>query len=150
MNLSKIRNHLGQLIMEIMLVALCIALAFTAPNFLTVANLLNILQSESMKGLIALGMTMVIIAGEIDLSVGSMVALSGCFLAFLTKSGIPIFAGLPLTLALGASVGALTGRPTFKVSRAQFYLDASVADRTSWHSVTFDQRIRAHALPGLV
>lgn len=117
MNLSKVRGHLGQLVMEIVLVVLCIALAFTAPNFFTVSNLLNILQSESMKGIIAFGMTMVIIAGEIDLSVASMVALSGCLVAFLTKSGVPIGIGVVLTLALGGAVGSFTGwlRSKFRV-----------------------------------
>ena len=108
---------MGQFVMEFVLLILCIGLAFTAPNFFTVSNALNILQSESMKGLIALGMTMVIISGEIDLSVASMVALSGCLLAFLTKAGIPIAAGIPLTLMLGAFVGSFTGwlRSKFRV-----------------------------------
>ena len=70
-----------------------------------------------MKRVIAFGMTMVIISGEIDLSVASMVALSGCFLAFLTKAGLPIAAGILLTLALGASIGSFTGvlRSRFRV-----------------------------------
>ncbi len=117
MTLSKVRGHLGQFVMEFVLLALCVGLAFKAPNFFTVANGLNILQSESMKGLIAFGMTMVIIAGDIDLSVGSMVALSGCLLAYLAKSGVPIAVGIPITLVMGASVGSFTGwlRSQFRV-----------------------------------
>lgn len=115
MTSTKIRGHMGQFVMELVLLVLCIGLALKAPNFLTVGNALNILQSESMKGIIAFGMTMVIIAGEIDLSVASMVALSGCLLAFLTKFHLPLFIGIPITLALGASVGSFTG-----VLRSQF------------------------------
>lgn len=117
MTSAKIRNHMGQFVMEWVLLALCVGLAFKAPNFFTVSNALNILQSESMKGIIAFGMTMVIISGEIDLSVASMVALSGCFVAYLTKSGVPIAVGIPLTLALGAGVGSFTGwlRSKFRV-----------------------------------
>src|ERR1051326_7574001 len=60
-------------VLEIVLVALCITLAFTAEGFLTTDNLLNVLRNISIQGVVALGMTMVIIAGEIDLSVGSAV-----------------------------------------------------------------------------
>jgi len=109
MFLKKLRSHLGTLIMEAVLLALCVALAFTAPNFLTTGNLLNILQSESLKGIIAFGMTMVIIQGDIDLSVASVAAFSGCLMAFLTLHGVPVPLGIPLTLAAGAVVGGFTG-----------------------------------------
>lgn len=115
--LQKLRAHLGRAIMEIVLLVICIALSITAPNFFTLDNLLNILRSESLKGLIAFGMTMVIIAGDIDLSVASVVAFSGCLIAFLTKLGVPIPVGIPLTLAGGGMVGSLTGvlRTKFQV-----------------------------------
>jgi ribose/xylose/arabinose/galactoside ABC-type transport system permease subunit len=114
---QKLRAHLAEFILEVVLVILVIGLAFTAPNFLTVGNLLNILQSESMKGIIAFGMTMAIISGEIDLSVGSMAALAGCLTAWLVQSGVPIPLALLLTLVVGALVGCGTGllRVQFKV-----------------------------------
>ena len=56
--------------MDLVLLAICIVLAFTAPNFVSLENFLNILRAVSMMGLIAFGMTMVIIS-KIDLSVGS-------------------------------------------------------------------------------
>ena len=67
-------------IMELILFALCAILAFEADGFFSVDNLLNVLRNVSMQGIIAFGMTMVIISGEIDLSVGSAAALSGCAL----------------------------------------------------------------------
>jgi len=117
MTLQKVRAHLGTAIMEIVLLVICVALAFTAPNFFTLDNFLNILRSESLKGIIAFGMTMVIISGDIDLSVGSLVAFSGCLMAFLTKAGVPIPVGIPLTMAMGACIGAFTGvlRTKFRV-----------------------------------
>jgi ribose/xylose/arabinose/galactoside ABC-type transport system permease subunit len=87
------------------LVVLCLILAATAPNFLTAENLLNVLRNVSMQGLIALGMTMVIIAGEIDLSVGSMVAFSGCLTAWITRWGTSPAISIPVPLAVTA--GAL-------------------------------------------
>jgi len=94
-------------VLEIILLVLCAVLAALAPNFLTAENLLNVLRNVSMQGLIALGMTMVIIAGEIDLSVGSMAAFAGCFTAWLTAALGPGAAGLPPWLAVAAAV-ALT------------------------------------------
>jgi len=88
--MTRLRPLLGSAVLEIVLVALCLFLAAVAPNFLTAENLLNVLRNVSMQGLIALGMTLVIIAGEIDLSVGSMVAFSGCLTAWLTgHSALP-------------------------------------------------------------
>ena len=102
--MTRLRPLLGSAVLEIVLVALCLFLAAVAPNFLTAENLLNVLRNVSMQGLIALGMTLVIIAGEIDLSVGSMVAFSGCLTAWLTGAlGTP-GAGLPVPLAVGAAI----------------------------------------------
>lgn len=105
---QKIRAHLAEFIMEVVLVALIIGLAFTAPNFFTWGNALNILQSESMKGIIAFGMTMVIISGDIDLSVGATAAFAGCLAAWLVQSGVPIELALPLTLVAGLLTGSFT------------------------------------------
>lgn len=109
MVLNKLRHHLRQVIMEAILLVICIYLAFKAPNFLTVHNLLTILQSESLKGIMALGVTMVIIQGDIDLSIASVVAFSGCLVAYLTKAGWPIGFAIMAALAGGALSGAFTG-----------------------------------------
>jgi ribose/xylose/arabinose/galactoside ABC-type transport system permease subunit len=74
---------LRRFMMELVLVAICSVLAFKAEGFFSADNLLNVLRNVSMQGVIAFGMTMVIIAGEIDLSVGSAVAFAGCLAAWL-------------------------------------------------------------------
>src|SRR5437773_2431872 len=71
-------------IMEGILLLLGVFLAFRAPNFLTLENGLSVLRAISMQGLIAFGMTLVIIVGEIDLSVGAAAAFAGCLVAWLT------------------------------------------------------------------
>jgi len=96
-------------VMEAALLALCAYLAWASPRFLTLENGLNVLRSISMQGLIALGMTMVIIVGEIDLSVGAAAAFAGCLLAYMTQAGVPIAVGIPTTLAVGAALGAFAG-----------------------------------------
>ena len=104
-------------LMEAILLVLCIVLAVQAEQFFTVGNLLNVLRNVSMQGLIALGMTMVIIAGEIDLSVGSGVAFAGCLTAYLVQAfaaaGMPMPCAVTLAivayLALGLIIGCCTG-----------------------------------------
>jgi len=98
------RFHPARAVLEIILLALCAVLAGIAPNFLTTENALNVLRNVSMQGLIALGMTMVIIAGEIDLSVGSMVAFAGCLTAWLTGALGPGALGLAPAWAVGAAI----------------------------------------------
>lgn len=80
-NQKKIQNILLDHIVEILLVILIVALWITKDSFMTAGNWATILRSSSMKGIIAFGMTMVIIAGQIDLSIGSTVALSGVIVA---------------------------------------------------------------------
>ncbi|HJP31179.1 MAG TPA: ABC transporter permease [Candidatus Latescibacteria bacterium] len=112
-----IQQWLKRSVMELVLLALCILLAFQADGFFTLGNLLNVLRNVSMQGIIAFGMTMVIISGEIDLSVGSAVAFAGCLTAWLfemgTDWGLGILPALILAilgaLAVGGGVGALSG-----------------------------------------
>ena len=69
------------------LLALSLALWILTPHFLTVSNLLNVLEQSSINAIVAAGMTFAIISGGIDLSVGSVLALSGIVLASLLQSG---------------------------------------------------------------
>src|SRR5258708_23164975 len=83
-------------------VVMCVYLSLAAPNFLTERNLVNILRQMSMIAIIGVGMTMGIIAAEIDLSVGSMAAFSGVFLAMIIaqwKIPLPFSVVLTLTAA---------------------------------------------------
>jgi ribose/xylose/arabinose/galactoside ABC-type transport system permease subunit len=98
------RFQFNQFILELVLLLLCVALGVSAPGFLTTDNLLNVLRNVSMQGLIALGMTMVIISGEIDLSVGSAVAFGGCFTAFLTQWLAGPGIELPVSIAVGLAM----------------------------------------------
>ena len=71
--------------LEIILLVIIGFLAFFARGFATWDNFLNILRNASTTGIIAFGMTFVIISGEIDLSVGSAIAFHGCLLAVVTE-----------------------------------------------------------------
>jgi ribose transport system permease protein len=86
------------------LLLLCAVLWVLTPHFLTVSNLLNIIQQTSINAIVAAGMTFVIISGGIDLSVGSIVALSGVVLGTLLHLNQPPVA-MPLLVALAAGIG---------------------------------------------
>lgn len=113
-----IREFLRTYMMEIVLLVIAIVIAFTAPGFFTLANLLGILRSSALKGVIAFGMTMVIICGEIDLSISSTVALSGIITALvggkLEAAGIlplhtGVIIGMLVAFAVAAGLGAFNG-----------------------------------------
>ena len=91
------------------LLIIIVTFSFLSPVFLTLPNLLNILQQSSINALIALGMTLVIISGGIDLSVGPTAAMSAVFGASLMVAGIPLPLAVVLTLGVGAACGLFSG-----------------------------------------
>jgi ribose transport system permease protein len=91
------------------LVGLCILLWILTPHFLTVSNALNVMEQTAINAVVAVGMTYVIIAGGIDLSVGSLVALSGVVLAGALKAGWSTPLAIVAALAVGAGAGLVNG-----------------------------------------
>lgn len=91
------------------LIALCLTLDFLTPYFLTVSNLLNVAQQISVIAIMAVGMTFVIITAGIDLSVGSVLALSGMALAATFDADAPLSVALATGLATGLLCGVVNG-----------------------------------------
>ena len=91
------------------LIGLSAVLWVLSPHFLTVSNLLNVAQQTAINAIIAVGMTFVIITAGIDLSVGSIMALSGVVLASALHNGIPLPAALLSALGTGLLCGLLNG-----------------------------------------
>ncbi|PHP95064.1 ribose ABC transporter permease [Pantoea agglomerans] len=91
------------------LLIIVVTFSFLSPVFFTLPNLLNILQQSSINALIALGMTLVIISGGIDLSVGPTAALSAVLGATLMASGVPVPLAILATLGVGAICGLFSG-----------------------------------------
>jgi ribose/xylose/arabinose/galactoside ABC-type transport system permease subunit len=108
------------------LVAVCVVFAFVKPVFLTADNLIGIVHQVAIIGIIAIGMTFVIMTGGIDLSVGPVLAVAGCFAADIlagTGGNMPlaIAGGLAAAAAVGAANGALiafAGLPPIVVTLA--------------------------------
>jgi ribose transport system permease protein len=91
------------------LLAIVVVFAVLTPSFLTKANLLNILQQSSINACVALGMTLVIITGGIDLSVGPTAAIAAVAAAVLMAAGAPIPVAITAALLFGIAAGALNG-----------------------------------------
>jgi ribose/xylose/arabinose/galactoside ABC-type transport system permease subunit len=81
-------RRVGQLAPVIFLVALMVVFAILEPRFLSTVNLFNVMRQISITGLVAIGMTLVILTAGIDLSVGSLLALAGLAAAIVAKGGI--------------------------------------------------------------
>lgn len=106
--MSRDRTSVGRFLMDqmpvIVLLALCTFAALAAPRFLSSSNLTNVLLQASVLTVVTLGMTYVIIGGGFDLSVGAIVALSGCIAV-----EVMIRAGFVAGVVAGAASGALVG-----------------------------------------
>lgn len=102
-----LRHNLGIMLVLLLLVVL---LSVLSPVFLTPNNLLTVLKQISHNMCLALGMTLVIILGGIDLSVGALVAMIGTVtVGLIVNQGVPIFAGILIGLFLGIICGAING-----------------------------------------
>lgn len=92
------------------LIALSIALTLLSDRFLTVSNLLNVGQQIALLAIVAIGQTMVVIAGGIDLSVGSVVALASIVFAItLVGAGSPLPVAILVAILVGTAVGVVNG-----------------------------------------
>lgn len=92
------------------LLAISAFISLTTPNFLDLQNFRNISLQVAVLSIVAIGSTVVIIAGGIDLSPGSMIAILTMGLAVLVKlEGLSLWLAIPLTLLLGAALGAFNG-----------------------------------------
>lgn len=99
------------------LIFICIVLSIITPNFFSAQNLLIVLRQVSINGILAIGVTFVIIAGGIDLSLGSVVALTGVVAAgFAHPDTYPLVVPLLLALLTGVAIGSING---FTITRGR-------------------------------
>jgi rhamnose transport system permease protein len=106
MTLTRYKREISAaLAYAILLVTVCLI----APSFFTLANFRDLALNNAPVLLIAIGMTVVILSGEIDISVGSQFAVAGVSAGLLAKAGLPIWMLLPAVLIIGATMGAING-----------------------------------------
>jgi rhamnose transport system permease protein len=110
--------------------ALLILIGVIAPSFFSVANLSDLALNNAPVLLVAVAMTLVILVGEIDISVGSQFAVCSVAAGWLAKSGVPIALLLPCVLLLGIVMGSLNG---FLVGRLRLpSIIVTLAMLTAW------------------
>ena len=116
------------------LVILCLLMLSVSDHFLTVNNLTNILRQVSINAIIASGLTIVILTGGIDLSVGAVMALSGTIVAGALTSGYPIIVAVISGLLVGLIAGLINGffvayarMPAFIVTLAMMEVPRGIA-----------------------
>ena len=103
-------KHLSTpMIIGIIILFLFIILSFMSDVFMTADNQYNVLRSTAIYGIVALGVTFVILTGGIDLSVGSVIGLSGIIATKLMVMGIPISLAILISIIAGTMVGVLNG-----------------------------------------
>ena len=89
--------------------ALLITVGVIAPSFFSGGNLRDLALNNAPVLLISIGMTMVILVGQIDISVGSQFAVATVAAGVLAKAGVPILMLLPCLILIGAAMGAVNG-----------------------------------------
>ena len=102
------------------LIILCVIFSIMNPRFMTVANFMNVLQQIAVIAIAAFGMTWVILLGEIDLSIGSIIAVAGMAGAQAFLFGFGFLPALVLTVAAGAVMGLINGTLTAKFGLPSF------------------------------
>jgi len=104
------KNFLLKYNIVFVLLIMCVFLSIYTEGFLNKENLINITRQVSINGILAIGMTVVVLTGGIDLSVGSLVALAGVVTAGLLRNqGLPIWQVIPIALSSTMLLGAVSG-----------------------------------------
>ncbi|MBI3665749.1 MAG: ABC transporter permease [Acidobacteria bacterium] len=111
---------LQRLLPFLSLIALFVGLSIASPHFLTGINLSSVARQTAVINIMALGMTLVIVAGGIDLSVGAILAFAGFMGTRAMESGLPIAAGMLVGLAAGFFWGLANGLLTVRLRIAPF------------------------------
>lgn len=130
-NFLKSNKNIGTIIA---LLVLIVFVSVLNPRFIRPSNLMNLLRQLIVNGFIALGMTFVILTGGIDLSVGSMLALTSAIFAGLLASGINVFLAILIALALGLLLGFINGLFITKGKLAPFIV--TLASMTIYRGIT--------------
>ncbi len=117
---SQADGWLDLLFVPLVLLALVVWLAATTDGFLTSQNTLNILQQGAILGIVGFGMTLVIMSGEMDLSVGSGVALSSVIAAIVARDTGSVELAIVCAVAMGVIIGLINGLIVTKLEVPSF------------------------------
>jgi len=132
---NKLKNSLLKYKSLIGFLILCMVISVITPRFLTIPNIKNVFTQVSVNAVIAIGMSFVILTGGIDLSVGSILAVSGAVAASIIKSTGNIYLAIIVALAIGSMVGLINGVLISKGKIQAFIV--TLATMTIFRGVTY-------------
>lgn len=102
-------KYISIILLFAILILITIFLSIKTPYFFKYKNFLNILEANSYKMILAIGMTFIIASGGIDLSIGSIISLSAIIMAINMKNGVSFQVGILISIAMGIIMGAFNG-----------------------------------------
>lgn len=129
-----IRRNKSLFLLILVLVIIVLFFSLTTPYFFKLYNLKNILDQSVVNIILGIGMTYVICAGGIDLSIGSIAAFSSAVFAMSIKSGIPLYASILLAFLVGGSIGLLNGY-LISVLKINHFI-STLASMSIWRGLT--------------
>ncbi len=142
---SSIVSKYGVLLVFILMF---IVFSFCAPNFTNVRNLLNVGRQINTLGICAVGMTLLLIAGSIDLSLGYQLSLINVFCAFLmVKQGMPMVPAILVSLLLGSLIGFVNGVIIVKSGVHPMIITLGVSQALNGISFLFSNGIPIYGFP---
>lgn len=137
-----VSRHINEIGLLVVIAILYLVFSLNAPGFISLNNQMNVLRDAATIGIAAWAMTLIIISGEIDVSVGPMVAFVSVCLAFLLQFDVPLAIACLLVLLLGALMGTLAG-----VLRGVFNVPSFVATLGLWSALRGMGLFMTNALP---
>lgn len=140
-------KRIQRLLPFLTLILLSIALTVATPHFLTAINLASVVRQTAVINIMALGMTLVIISGGIDLSVGSILGVSGLFGAIVIKAGFPIPLGILAGIAAGLACGLLNGLMITRLKIAPFIVTLGTLGAYRGLALVISKGLPVHEIP---
>ena len=148
---SKIMNNerMQMLSTTAALVVMIVIFSFASPYFLKLDNIMTIALQTAITAITAYGMTFVIVSGAVDLSIGSTIAFTGVAAALMLQADVPILLAIPMTLVVGAAIGAMNGVMVAKMKLPPFIatLGSQMAVRGLAYIVTDSRPVYIQNVP---
>lgn len=141
------RPRVQQLLPFATLIVLFIALTIATPHFLTVINLSSVARQTAVINIMALGMTLIIISGGIDLSVGSILGISGLFGCMAIQNGQAIPVAIAVGILTGLLCGFLNGAMITQLSINPFIVTLGTLEAYRGLALVISKGLPVHGLP---
>jgi ribose transport system permease protein len=140
-------HRLQRLLPFVTLLALAAGLTIATPHFLTAVNLSSVARQTAVINIMALGMTLVIITGGIDLSVGSTLAISGLFGSMAIKDGQPVLIAIAIGIGCGMLCGLLNGLMITRLRISPFIVTLGTLEAYRGVALVVSKGLPVHEIP---